>query len=1104
MSDSVEVGMEPERSEKSEILSWLCSIGLEALEPLLVEHDIDLDVIQDLNNEDLKDIGVSLGNRKRLLKALAQLSNPQSSPERARPSSINTLDADSIKLSAEHRHLTVMFCDLVGSTALSQSLHVEDLRDLINTCHAKWRSVIIKHGGYIARYMGDGLLVYFGYPEAREDDSVRALLAGLALIVEMDDINQIFSDRVQAQLTIRVGVASGAVVVGDRVGVGESREHTVVGETPNLAARLQGVALPNTVVVSPSSRELASDDFTFLDLGEHTLKGIADPVRAYRVESVINVESRFEAKKRQTQLTPMVGRQHETLLLFDRFKQAQQGEGQVVLLSGEAGIGKSRIIESLRERVGESSSGNITYQCSQHHINTALHPVIQQLHRDTGIEPTDHSKSVEKILHFLEQKKLSSADNLELCCQLLSVNVDAKSNFSEMLKDQQRVATLNFLVEYISSICVKGAGLVVVEDVHWADPSTIDFLTRLIARVDSLSLLLAISFRPEFESPWTNVTHITSLTLNRLSRTMIFDLIQRVTGKIDVPTDICEQIIQKTDGVPLFVEEITKSIIESDLLLMPGGDVANWPKKQIAIPATLHDSLLARLDRLGVVKEVAQAAAVIGRQFSFDLLHKVVHLNDANLHVAIEKLVLSGLISRRDDELREYFVFKHALVQDAAYQSILRDRRQKIHMSIADAMVAMLSDSVARQPELIAYHYSQARLFESAVPLWLEAAQLSIKNSSDKEAVGHLTNGLDSLLSLAPSKERDTTELQFRILLAGGLRTVKGWGDDQSVFSTNRARELCEKLDDKIQLLDILMFERIKCWRDARYHEALEVAERLRELALDLNYSLEAAYADTAMGFPNLALGRIEEVERSAHALQLLYDSQLHGTFRFRYGIDMPVVAGAMNVYCQVLSLTPERSISAIDSVIQKAREIDHAGTLVWALNWVGAQPSAMRGDRSKCLAFATEVMELPEQGRSPMDYAWSQVFAGWSIASMGESTKGLKLISEGIDYLEAESVLMLRSLHLALYLDCLLQSNFIEDAERVMKKIEGHLQDSGECFWNAEIFRLKAILIREMGGSPDEIRRCLEHAKLFVCGQGTLQSTNIERDLQNIGISNI
>ncbi len=1095
--------MESKQNEKSEILSWLRSIGLETLEPLLVENDIDLDVIQDLNNDDLKEIGISLGNRKRLLKALAHLSNQQTSPEKVESSSNIIPSLEVKRFSAEHRHLTVMFCDLVGSTALSQDLHVEDLRELINTCQTKWRSVIIKHGGYIARYMGDGLLVYFGYPEAREDDSVRALLAGLALVAEMDEINEIFSDHVQAPLAIRVGVASGAVVVGDRVGEGESREHTVVGETPNLAARLQGVALPNTVVVSPSSRELASDDFSFLDLGEHKLKGIADPVRAYRVESVINVASRFEAKKQQTQLTPIVGRQHEILLLFDRFTQAQQGEGQVVLLSGEAGIGKSRIIESLRDRVGGLSTAKITYQCSQHYINTALHPVIQQLHRDTGIEQSVRPESIEKITRFLKERKLSSADNLAICCQLLSVKFDAKSVFSEMLNDQQRVATLSFLVDYISSTCVNNTSFIVVEDVHWADPSTLDFLTRLIARIDSLSLLLTISFRPEFESPWKNVSHITSLTLNRLSRTMIVDLIHRVTGKTDVPTDVCEQIIQKTDGIPLFVEEITKSIVESNVLSISASEVASRSKKQIAIPATLHDSLLARLDRLGVVKEVAQAAAVIGRQFSFDLLQKVLNLNSANLTVAIEKLILSGLVFRRDDELREYFIFKHALVQDAAYQSILRDRRRKIHKSIADAMVAMLVGKEVIESELIAYHYSHAHFFESAVPLWLEAAQLSIKRSSDKEAVGHLTNGLESLLSLPLSKERDKTELQFRILLAGVLRTIKGWGDEQSVFSINRARELCEKLDDKVQLMDILMFERIKCWRDARYNEALDVALQLRTLALQLNSSLEAAYADVAMGFPNLALGEIQKVSESARALRLLYDPNVHGIFRFRYGIDMSVVAGAMTVYCQVLLLTPERSISTIDSVIEKAREIDHAGTLVWALNWVGAQPSAMRGDRRRCLAFATEVMELPEHARSPMDFAWSQVFAGWSIASMGESARGLKLISEGIDYLEAESVLMLRSLHLALYLDCLLQSSLIEDSERVMKRIGAHLQDSGECFWNAEIFRLKAILIRKTGGSIDEIRQCLEHANLFTYGQSTLLSRRIEKDLQSIDPGN-
>ena len=1081
---------------KTKLSVWLDSINLSGLETVFRQNDIDLDVIEDLSNDDLREMGISLGNRKRLLKAIQSLSHPDVGANN-KTNNTEIAESNNAASQAEHRHLTVMFCDLVDSTVLSQQLHVEDLRDLMNVCHAKWRDAIIDYGGYVARYMGDGMLVYFGYPNAHEDDPERALRAGLNIIATMSDVNRQFTDQVGVELKVRVGIASGPVVVGDQIGEGESRENAVVGETPNLAARLQGAALPNTVVVSPSTKKLTIGRFSFEDLGEYHLKGIEKPVQLSRVLALVDAKSRFQAKKSQISLTPMVGRDHEISLVLDRWTMAGEGEGQVVLLSGEAGIGKSRIIEAVLETVDKGSGKKMDFQCSQHHGNTALYPFSQYLAREIGLEVDRQSDiNVDKVSAFLTERNLQSDENRALCCLLLSIDFNT-SMLVEIPKDKQRNATLQFLEDCIRSCCSVETGLVIVEDVHWSDPTTLDFLSRLISVIDQLSLLLIISFRPEFSSSWENLSHVTSFTLNRFSRKMSIDLVSRVAGNKILPGDLCEKIIQKTDGVPLFVEELTKSILESDLLVREGQRyVMKEINGSIAIPATLHDSLLARLDRLGDVKEVAQMASVIGRQFDLELLGKISILDDSALNVAVEKLLQTGLVLKRGSDKQAYYIFKHALVQDAAYQSLLRERRRQIHKAIADALSTELDERRANEPEIIAHHYTQANQHELAITFWLNAGTLSIQRSANVEALEHLKNGLESIFNVPQSIERDKAELQFQVLLAASYRTTMGWGDRQSVSSIKRARVLCDKTGDKVRLLDVLMFERIECWRYARYHEALSIANQLRTLAVQLNLPLDASYAETAMGFPNLALGRIEEVAKSATALRQQYDSEIHGKFRFRYGIDMPVVAGAMGVYCQVLSDDPQSSIDTTESVIEEARAINHAGTLAWALNWVGAQSAAMRGDREICLKYARELMSLPEDARSPMDFAWSQVFAGWAQAVDGVSDEGLELIISGIRYLESENVLMLRSLHLALYLECLVKRQLITESATVLEKIEQHLNSSGECFWNAEVYRLKAAFIRISGGSKEEVIDCLQYAKSFTdASTGSMLSVRIEND---------
>ena len=683
-----------------DIADWLRSLGLERYVPAFYDNDIDGEVLPKLTADDLISIGVtSVGHRRRLLEAIAALGTE--APNAAVIAPRRCASADD----AERRQLTVMFCDLVGSTELSARLDPEDLREVIAAYHRAVADVVGSFDGFVAKYMGDGVLVYFGYPRAHEDDAERAVRAGLGVI---DAVGRL--DVKSVKLQARVGIATGLVVVGDLIGEGSAQEQSVVGETPNLAARLQALAEPDAVVIAAGTRRLVGDLFEYRDLGAVEVKGIAAPVPAWQVLRPSAVASRFEAL-RGSALTRLVGRDEEIDLLLRRWARAKAGDGQVVLISGEPGIGKSRITAALEERLHAEPHLRLRYFCSPYHQDSALFPFIDQLGRAAGFARDDPPAAKLEKLEALLARAAPPDEDVAFLADLLSLPASERHPLPNLSPQRKKERTLEALIRQLEGLARQQPVVMVFEDAHWIDPTSRELLDLAVERVRSLPVLLIVTFRPEFQPPWTGQPQVTMLALNRLDRRDRTALVEQIAGGKALPDEVIDQIVDRTDGVPLFVEELTKSVLESGLLREEADRyVLDRALPPFAIPTTLHDSLMARLDRLASVRHVAQIGAAIGREFSYELLRAVSRLPEDELQAALARLVASELVFQRGTPPDAVYSFKHALVQDAAHGSLLRSARQQLHAQIAEALEAHSPELMDSQPELFAQHYAEAGL----------------------------------------------------------------------------------------------------------------------------------------------------------------------------------------------------------------------------------------------------------------------------------------------------------------------------------------------------------------------------------------------------------
>ncbi len=923
-----------------DIAAWLGSLGLERYEPAFRENEIDLDLLPELTETHLVALGLPLGPRLRLLKAIAALREGALPP----PAAEQPTETVSVSLSeAERRQLTVMFCDLIGSTALSARLDPEDLRAVIGAYHRCVAKVIGRGGGFVAKYMGDGVLAYFGYPRADEHDAERAVRAGLRLVEAVVGLDT----AAGAPLQVRVGITTGLVVVGDLIGTGAAQEQAVVGETPNLAARLQALAAPGTVVIAPSTRRLTGGLFDYEELGAVEIKGFAAPVIASRVLRESGAESRFEARH-GPDLTPLVGRDEELALLQRRWQQAKGGEGSVVLVSGEPGIGKSRLAQALLDRIADEPHTRLRLFCSPHHRDSALHPTISQLEHAAGFRRDDTAaQRLDKLEALLGQATDDVPEAAPLIAELLSIPAGDRYPPLDLAPQKRKEKTLRALVAQVEGLAARQPVLMLFEDAHWADPTSIELLDLIVDRTPALRLLLIVTYRhaptySEFAPPWAGRPHVSMLSLNRLPPRQRAEMIAGVTSGKALPREIAEQIVERTDGVPLFVEELTKAVVESGMLTDAGDHyAAAGPAPALAIPATLQASLLARLDRLAPVRELAQIGAALGRQFSHELISAVAAMPQLQVDDSLAQLVGAELIYRRGTPPDAEYTFKHALVQDAAYSTLLRSRRQQIHARIAAALENQFAEAVAGQPELLARHCTEAGLIAKAASLWGKAGQQSLARSALVEAEAQLTRAMTQIASLAGTPALRREQIKLQIGLANAQMQTKGYAAPDTKASLEQARVLIEgakargePAEDQFALFSILYGFWLANLVAFNGDALRELAAEFLGIAKKQMATVPLMIGHRLVGTSSVLTGDVAEGRAYLDCAIALYVPREHRSLATLFSSDVRVNILASRLVALWCLGYPDAARRDAAHALGDAREIGHAPTVMVALFW--------------------------------------------------------------------------------------------------------------------------------------------------------------------------
>jgi class 3 adenylate cyclase/tetratricopeptide (TPR) repeat protein len=849
-----------------------------------------------------------------------------------------------------------MFCDMVGSSALSTRLDPEEQRDVVGAFQSCCASEIKRLDGFVAQYLGDGVLAYFGYPAAHEDDAERAIRAGLAIL----DAVRAHKPAPEVALGARLGVATGVVVVGDLVRESVTQENAAIGETTNLAARLQSLAEPNTLVISPDTHRQVGALFEYHDLGWQTLKGFAEPLHVRQVLGASTVENRFEAQH-PSGSSALLGRDEELDLLLRRWGQAKRGQGRVVLLSGEAGIGKSRLTRAFQERLAGEPHTPLVYHCSPYHQESALHPIIGQLLRAADIERDD---SADIKLHKLETLLAQSSENLSeevpLFAALLSIPESERYPLPNLTPQRLKERTLGALLGQLKRLAARTPALMVFEDLHWIDPTSLELLSLAVDQAPGLRVLLIVTSRPEFTPPWASHQHISTVSLSRLGRSEGQTLVTGITKGKALPPEVLEQILHRTDGVPLFIEELTKTVLESGLLREAGnryelmGSLAPF-----AIPSTLHASLLARLDRLASVKDVAQIGAAIGREFPYGLIAAVSALPERDLQAALLQLVGAELIFQRGTPPDATYLFKHALVQEAAYGSLVRSRRQQLHGHIARTLEERYPDIVATEPELAAYHFTEAGLIEPAIDYRRRAGEHFLARSAYIEAVKHLTQAIEMLGTMPETPKTLGEELDTRIKMAPAVLAVSGAGSVEVETLYLRAQDLVERLGRTSLRFPVLWGLWFIKYNRGQYAAAREAGESLLDAGQtggDSGQILEGHHALWAL---LSVMGNAEEAVRHMERGIAVYDRKLHASQAFLYAGHDPGACCRYHLAKNLWLLGHlDQSMTVLKDALHLAEQLKHPPTSVITL-WFAAWVQYHRGDRPGMTASLEQLAAL-------------------------------------------------------------------------------------------------------------------------------------------------
>ncbi len=1052
-----------------DIRQWLEELGLGKYGEVFVENEIDFGTLPRLDTEDLKELGLPIGPRKKLLAAIEAM-------DMAASSSVAGIDTNNQQITrvgeAERRQLTVMFCDLVGSTALSTRLDPEDYREVIRAYQDACAGVITRFDGYVAKFMGDGVLAYFGWPRGHENDAERAISAGLGVVEAVGDIAPAVGET--KPLAVRIGVATGPVVVGDIVGEGAAQEAAVTGETPNLAARLQEIAEPNSVVIAETTHQLAGGLFAYQALGGQSLKGIDGETQIWRVSGEQQVESRFAAAH-ATALTPLIGREEELALLSRRWERAKSGDGQVVLLSGEPGIGKSRLTRALRDWIGDEPHIRMLHQCSPHHTSSALYPIISRLERAAGIDPRDPvDAKLDKLEDLLAQAGQPTGEIMPTFAALLSIPADGRYPLPELTPQEQKADMLSALVDQLADLAALQPVLFVFEDAHWIDPTSLELMEQVIERIAALPVLIVVTYRPEFAAPWIGLPHVALQALNRLDTRACIKIAEQLSREASLSPEVLARLVEKTDGVPLFVEELTRSVLHSranrgatDGAAAAGGDT------DIVIPATLQDALEARLDQSPAVRDVAQVGAAIGREFAYGLIAQTASLPAGELEAALNDLVGTGLIFARGTPPDASYTFKHALVRDTAYDSMVRSKRHETHERIAQVLAR--EESGGSEPESIAEHFENAGLFSEAANYWFEAAQAAVAKSANVEAI-HFCQRTAAQLGQLP----ETEDNRCRLLAVMSLELqptfmVVGYSAPATEQLAARALDLCREVGNLEELFRILYFRfgvlHARGNSKASLEAALEYAERARESDDEIAILVGHRLCGTSLfsnGRPAEALKHLQQVIDS-------YVPERHDTLAFRYGQDVLIAGLCYAAFSTWLCGWPERSMVLVDRAWERVRELDHLTSTVFvALHFEGVMPlvigakellpdgpEAVLGDFKVpfFVSFVEQILDADARlNRGEIDLATFE--------------QSIRAYSESHNSFFAAGVIRLRGAQ-----TCLTRGD-VDDAYRLVAEAESLTEQGFEVYMHPEVLRMRGechLARGDLAAADDCISKALQ-----------------------------
>jgi class 3 adenylate cyclase/predicted ATPase len=1033
---------------------WLRSLGLGQYESAFREHEIEADVLPELTDRHLKDLGVSLGHRLRMLRAIRELAagEPLTNPPAAQPE-------PEPRDTAERRQLTVMFCDLVGSTAISARLDPEDMRLVISVYQDVCSGVVARYDGFVANFMGDGILVYFGFPHAHEDDAVRAVHAGL----EIAEVVAGLRTPAREKLAARIGIATGLVVVGDLVGQGSAQEQAVIGDTPNLAARLQDLAEPGGVVLAASTRRLLGDRFRLRDLGRRALKGLAEPVEAWAALGVSVSESRFEAAH-SARLTGFVGREAESAHLRERQRLAWRGEGQIVLISGEAGIGKSRLAARLAETIADEPHTRLRLQCSPYHRDSALYPFARQLERAAGLAPQDDpSVKLDKLEALLGLATDRVREAAPLIASMLSIPLDDRYPALGLSPGQQRRQTLSALLDQMEGLARQEPVLMLFEDALWADATSLELVDLVIERMRQLPALLMITYRPEFTAPWKEAPNVTTIALRRLDDSEAETLAERVTGGRKLPAEVLAQIVAKTDGVPLFIEELTKSVLESGLLADAGDHYRlDGPLPPLAIPSTLQDSLMARLDRLATVKEIAQIGAAIGREFSYGLLDAVSGRDEAALRSALKQLEVSELVFRSGEPPASRYAFKHALVQDAAYESLLKSRRQILHRRIAETLRDKFADVAEAQPELVAHHFTQAGLTEPAIEYWGKAGDLTLRRSAFKEAIAHLGKAIEMTEALAGETVTRGGKLRLQIAYGNALIALRGFGAPETRAAFARAQESAAFNKNAPERLSPIY----GLWVGSLLRG--ELAPMRAHAVAFLNEvegepdSPEAGVAHRIAGVTHWVEGDLDTARDHLERALGLFNPERDVDLAFRFGADSGV--GTMGYLSLTLWLLGEvdRALDLIERLKSRFAAITHIGSAAYGIAHT-AMFELMRGEFARATPLAARLVHLAGEHDLRFWGAFGVFLQGWAAWQAGEHAAGLAEMREGLALLSEQNAIFYDLLFKTALANAEAQAGDFNAALATLDATLATSERTGQRWFDAEAHRTRGeILLKQ------------------------------------------